>query len=510
MLFEKYILNNVDRRLIMQLSMRIKNIKCINTLDFTFPLERGLYAITGENGSGKSTLIACASTVFYQMPMVDYFDKPQNASITFDLDGTTRAWNCDGKQWQSASSEKKMILNGFYEGSIVFGNRFRDAHFSSIRRLDNVDSDDLLGAPEFVRKNLGAILHNDESHYKEMAILNREKAKQLHLSGVAYYYKLNNGAYISHIRMSTGESLMISILHSLKLLIDKRNRYNDNHPYIVFLDEVELALHSSALRRLVIFLKEIAKCYNLAIFFSTHSIELLREIKAQNIFYLQMNIDNNITITNPCYPAYATRNLYSDDGYGNDLVILVEDDLSKSIVERIMIEKSLMKNIRIKILPTGGWANTIAMAYDVISSNLLLRGTKLAIVLDRDIKNDVPQFIHNHREYGELQIDYLPINSLEKYLRDNLYLNVNINLLNMLNTYVFQKRPINRIIEDYQRSNNSNDIDGKALYGFFLNELRSMRKDRDDLIEIVVKYIMENDINRINELTSYLKEKIKN
>lgn len=492
----------------MQLDMQINNIKCINSLNFSFPLDKGLYAITGENGSGKSTLIACASSVFYQMPMIDYFDKPQDASIRFSLDGATRAWFCDGKQWKSQSSAKKMLLNGFYEGSIIFGNRFRDAQISAIRSLDNVSSVDLHPASDFVRKNLGMILHNDEAFYREMVVLDRKVTLKLGLSGVSYFYKPSNDKYISHVRMSTGENLMITILHSLKSISDKKKRYNDGRPCIVFLDEIELALHSSALRRLVVFLKEIANELNLAIFFSTHSIELLREIKAQNIYYLQLNVDNSISITNPCYPAYATRNLYSEDGYGNDLVILVEDDLAKNIVERIMLEKSLMTNIRIKVLPTGGWTNTISMAYDVISSNLLLRGTKLAIILDRDIKGDVPQFLNNHKEYGDLPIDYLPINSLEKYLRDNLYIKVNNDLLNVLNTYIFQKRPLIKILNDYKKDHHANDNDGKAFFRLLINELKSMRKDREELVDVVIKYILSNETERVDELAAYLKDKI--
>lgn len=43
----------------MNLEMKIKNINGISEFDFSFPLEKGIYAITGENGSGKSTLISC-------------------------------------------------------------------------------------------------------------------------------------------------------------------------------------------------------------------------------------------------------------------------------------------------------------------------------------------------------------------------------------------------------------------------------------------------------------------
>lgn len=92
---------------------------------------------------------------------------------------------------------------------------------------------------------------------------------------------------------------------------------------------------------MILFLKEVADEINLSIFFSTHSLELLREIKAQNIYYLTKMLDGSIVATNPCYPAYATRNLYGDDGYGNDMVVLVEDDLAKLIIEKIMISKIL-------------------------------------------------------------------------------------------------------------------------------------------------------------------------
>ena len=49
----------------MKLKMHISKIKCIRDLTIELPIERGLYAITGQNGSGKSTIVACASSVFF-------------------------------------------------------------------------------------------------------------------------------------------------------------------------------------------------------------------------------------------------------------------------------------------------------------------------------------------------------------------------------------------------------------------------------------------------------------
>ena len=488
--------------------MKIRNVKSINELVFEFPLEAGIYAITGENGSGKSTLISCASTVFYSMPMNEFFGRPSNASIEFYLEGASRKWECNGKTWSQESSKDKMRLNGFYEGSIIFGNRFKDTRMSVINDLDHLTEDDLYPAGEFVCKNLGLILRNDADYYKELFVVKREVAQKKGLTRAMFCYKLKSGELISQPRMSTGENLLLSILKSLEILYEKRTKHNDGRPCIVFLDEIELALHSSALRRLIVFLKEISKEIELPIFFSTHSLELLREIKAQNIYYLSNLFNNTIMVTNPCYPAYATRNLYGDDGYGNDMVILVEDDLAKIIIEKILIEKRIAQNIRIKVLPTGGWTNTITMAYDVTTSNLLQKGTKLAVVLDRDIKNDVPTFISNHKQYSGIKIDYLPISSLEKYLKLNLLLNTNKDFFALLDTYLFQKRPLTEVLKQYNKENDEEDNDGKSLYGQLLNEVRSMRKDREDLVDIVVKYILEYESDRIDELAKYLAKKI--
>lgn len=133
----------------------------------------------------------------------------------------------------------------------------------------------------------------------------------------------------------------------------------------------------------------------------------------------------------------------------------------------------------------------------------MLKGTKLAIVLDRDVNPDVPNFLSHHKECSGLKIDFLPIKSLEKYLRDNLFLKVDNTLFAQLDNYVFQKRPLDEVLRTYKRDITKKDYDGKILYGYLLNELKSMRKDRDDLIEIVVKHILlfeKSNVQKINGL----------
>lgn len=150
-----------------------------------------------------------------------------------------------------------MPLNGFYEGSIIFGNRFKDTNFSALRILDALTSEDMDNASEFVRKNLGIILHDDSAYYATLKVIKQDVAKEKGLHGQLYFYQISQGKYISQARMSTGENLLITILHSLNYVQKRRNMNADNHAYVVFLDEIELALHASALRRLVHFLKTI-------------------------------------------------------------------------------------------------------------------------------------------------------------------------------------------------------------------------------------------------------------
>ena len=53
----------------MKLHMHVHNIKSIDDFSIDFPLEKGLYAITGTNASGKSTIVTCAATSFFNIKM---------------------------------------------------------------------------------------------------------------------------------------------------------------------------------------------------------------------------------------------------------------------------------------------------------------------------------------------------------------------------------------------------------------------------------------------------------
>lgn len=209
---------------------------------------QGLYALTGENAAGKSTVISCAATAFYVPSFSDYFGQPrEGAFIKFQFQDRKREiLESDGK-WKSLSRKIDTLgITGFYEGSIVFGNRFKDIDYSLLSTLSSVQEKDLTNASDFVKRGLGNILHDDESYYQKLFVLKKDVARSFHLRRSFFYYQ-NKGMLISQLNMSTGENLLLTILYSIEKRL-KKDIYGDI-PAFMFLDEVELALHSSACLR---------------------------------------------------------------------------------------------------------------------------------------------------------------------------------------------------------------------------------------------------------------------
>ncbi len=489
----------------MKLRVTISNIKSIKNLTVDLPLEKGLYALTGENATGKSTISMCASALFYHFDPNQYFGRLDESSrIKFEYNGQQQIlkYNSQGK----VRSTGKINVKGFFEGSLIFGNRFRNATIGVVNKLDAIDETELIKADDFVRENLGLILCNDKSYYKELSRLKKDYQKKYGLVGIPYFYS-RDGIRVHQAHMSTGEYLMLSILHSLKMRID--NRGDLSTPCLVFLDEIELALHASALRRLIILLNDIANRYNMAIYFSTHSIELIRDLSPERIFYIQKYIDGSIGVLNPCYPAYATKNLY-DSNLGYDDVILVEDDLARMIIYNLLREHSLLENKLVCVLPCGGWQNVIRLANDILQSNLLGAKSKLIVVLDGDIETKVQPFLQQNNITLNTPLNYLPVPSLEKHLKESLYDQVDQDLTQELNNYIFHKTSLTHILQQYKNNGpyKKDDKSGKELFTILEEEAKSNGKGRADIIDILFRFIHDKKPETVTAIVTFLKKQL--
>lgn len=487
----------------MKLQMNIHNIKSIDNLEINLPLDKGLYAITGQNGSGKSTVATCAASVFYfNMPMHTYFGKTgPDSSITFRLGNLTTSWTKkDGNWWRTKIGNIK--INGFYEGSLIFGTRFRNTNYGQLKKLDKIANQELLVAPDFIRKNMGHILHNDESYYDKLFVLNKKKEEGFF--GDVFYYQKNDRR-VSQFYMSTGENLLIGILNSIYL--KNSDRSNTNVTSLMLLDEIELALHPSSLKRLIRFLSDLSIQYNYAIYFATHSIELISSIVPDNIFYLERYADNSINIINPCFPAYATKFLYDHTGY--DCVILVEDNLAREIVKRILRNYRMLDSKLIHVLPCGGYSNVIVLAHDVVKNNLLGKTSSVCMILDGDIKDDAEVFMQKNNISANIPLGYLPIKSLEKFLLENLCISVDHKLYKLLNDYVFQSVSLADIIQEYKKCNSlDSDKSGKKLFNLIDSELRNRNHTQEELIEIIVDYLIKEKEDSLLKIKKFLKNQL--
>ena len=189
--------------------------------------------------------------------MSNYFGKTSpDARIDFELDGATRSWYKNKNKWAQAYNGT-MNISGFYEGSLIFGNRFRDTTYEKLQRIDKFSTRNMIKADEFIRENLGLILQGDANFYEKLWMLPGNED----FDGFVFFYE-KNGKRISQFHMSTGENLLVSILNSLNLRI--KDRANKHKPCVIFLDEIELALHPSSLKRLVQFLSKLSDEYDYA------------------------------------------------------------------------------------------------------------------------------------------------------------------------------------------------------------------------------------------------------
>ncbi|MDO4301596.1 MAG: AAA family ATPase [Clostridia bacterium] len=479
----------------MNIEIVINKIKNINRALIELPFDRGLYAIVGENGCGKSTLMLLLSLIVKtsSSKMLSNNDISSESYVNIKIDDKCDEWNVNraGKLSTNKYNRNNVMYSsvhyhGFYEGSIFYGSRFYDYNIidNFIQQPDHQSQ--LIDADPFVIETLGKILHNDMEYYRGLKkIKNRNIAKQAGFRGMPYFLKVNN-TIINQYRMSSGESMLISLIDFINNLVIRANSYDK---LFFLIDEVELALHPAAIDRLVFFLRDLVKNSkpDLVIYFSTHSAELIQRIKSRNIFLVD-NDAKKMELINPCYPNYAVRNLYIPNGF--DFLILVEDELAKALVEKIIIKNGLSKSKLYCVLPAGGCNQMIKLHSDMVTYNALGVGKKIISIYDGDVKGKMPK----DKKYSLLPKTFIPINSVEKFLKKKCIDERDKKFIKCIGDKYFTQRDINDIINDYNndsRTKEKPDNDGKAFYKVILSNLNKIGIAEEKFIQYLCDDIYE-------------------
>ena len=399
-----------------ELTLELSNIRNISHGKFTLPINRGIYCLVGRNGTGKSTIMSCLAQSIYtsSLNILDTADYNASSYVKFQYNNSTTTWKTSpfNAKWRSdANINNRIHFNGMYEGSLFYGTRFKDSLFvDSLLKENRLQSTDIVDADTYIKENLSFILHGNKSYYQNLKrIRNKHIAETLKLQNTPYFQDIN-GNLISQYRMSSGECLLISLLHFIYNALIRRS-LPTNEPVLMLVDEIELALHPVAISRLIDLLYEIIEEHdNLTVLLSSHSPEVIRKINPNNLFMLEPSetTDYSFQVINPCYPSYAIRDVYIHDGF--DAIILVEDLLAKHVVDAVIKKEQLNTSKLINILPVGGWENVLKFQNEVYLSNTFGIGSKIFSVLDGDIENEVPS------KYKKISKLFLPIASIEKYL----------------------------------------------------------------------------------------------
>lgn len=490
------------------ITMTIHNIKGIHNGTIELPLENGIYALVGSNGCGKSTVMSCLAQLIsrHNLGLLMKEDYDSSSYVEFRFNNKTDRWTCNDKGfWKSSIYPKTFSVNGTYEGSLFYGQRFRDSkNVDYLMEENQIEEEYIVDADVYIIEKLGLILHGNPNYYDKLKrIKNKRIAEQYNLKNTPYFFTSSRGL-ISQYRMSSGECLLISLLHFIYNSLIRRSLPSDKS-ILMLIDEIELALHPVAINNLLDLLKELTYEYeNLTVIITSHSPEVIRKISPMNIYKIEKSTstDNDFQIINPCYPSYAIRDVYTHDGY--DYLLLVEDELAKRIVNKSIKDIGLNKSRLINITPVGGWRNVLKLQYELVNQNILGVGKQVFSILDGDVSKDIP------REFRSARKLFLPINSVEKYLKNILVDDPNFQIKKEINDEFFSIKSIDTIISEYNIEEDKNkknmgskykdDSDGKRLYKRLIKDVEKRNITEmqfiDGIYEIIKKYVDLTSFNK--------------
>ena len=467
------------------LLIRIHNIKNIKDAQIEIPFDNGIYTIVGSNGCGKSTLMLCmAQLLSNQLSRLAVSDAKTDSFVEFEVDGNESIWRrSNTPKWQHFGKRHK--YNGLYEGSLFYGTRFEDS--TNIERMienGRITEHELADADDYVKDKMSYILHGDLIHYRTLKrIKNKLVAQQLNIRNRPYFINVDDHL-ISQYKMSSGECLLVSLLHFLYNSIVRRS-LPDNQKILVLIDELELALHPMAVLRLIDFLKQLVQGHsNLIIYLSSHSPEVIRTMRPSDLYKVN-NIDGKLSIDSNCYPSYLIRDLYSN--VSPDFLLLVEDELSQLFVNKILSRYSLRASKLIHCVPVGGWQNVLELHKELYTKKVLGVNTSIVSILDGDIESEL------NKEQKKLPHIFLPIPSLEKFLYSVVKENSNPPFKRIINDKYFIVHSLDEIVSQYNKGilNGSKD-NNKNFYSKIRTELENIGTNEQVFIVGLCEDILDN------------------
>ena len=468
------------------LKIVISHIKNIKKAELEIPFDNGIYTFVGANGCGKSTLMLCMAQLLSknQLGKLRIGDIDNYSFVEYKNDDLVQKW-CWNSTGHLVSKGQSFKYNGMYEGSLFYGTRFEDStNIEQMIQEGKITEERIADADKQVKEQLSYIIHGDLKHYGTlMRLKNKKVAEELGITNRPYFIRVGS-CLISQYRMSSGECLLISLLHFLYNSIERRSLPVDKK-VLVLIDELELALHPIAINRLMEYLQKLVNEHsNLVIYLSSHSPEVIRRMSPSSLYRLN-NVDGNLTLESNCYPSYLIRDLYSN--VAPDFLFLAEDHLAQFVVNRVLSQNNLRSSKLIHCVPVGGANNVLELHRELYSKKILGTNVKILSILDGDMQENLSK---NQKKLPHL---FLPIMSVEKFLYSVIKENSNPALRRIINDKYFIVSSLNDIVAEYNKGTLEGATDNnKNFYKVLCNQLVSIGTSEEVFVSGLCDDIVEN------------------
>ncbi len=370
------------------------------TLDLNLSVP-GLVCLVGRNGTGKTTLVRAlrnlASADTFVRTATPYAFSP-TSRISYIVDGTKIAFEYDEKI--RSLNCKEVIphaLRNLIAAELPMPHGTRFNYFQSASEAD-MD----------IRKAIALGNHNHPEELVSFLTAMYGTARyssmvEVTVRGKTYYAIVkNDGTYIREDYLSSGEYFLINLYRTIK-----------GSSQLIVIDEIDISLDSAAQANLAGWLRAFCARYERKILFTTHSLAMMRQLQASELFYIDEN-DGHVSITPTSY-SYAKARLFGFSGW--DRYILTEDQVLLGFIQAVIEKFCPECFFRYKIIFIGGGTQVVSLMKHNEQEQFLSSPEKVIAILDGDQKNE------KFKNYPGVHM--IPIESVEKAIYADSQTNAN-------------------------------------------------------------------------------------
>lgn len=367
-------------------------------INFSFPLT----VIVGKNGSGKTTIMKAIKLLSgKEIPQAEFFETViddgglYSANISYTLDGKyfqykrmrQNEWGKEGtipdKLNVTYIQTKTMV--GAIDKSFLYDNIGKNT--SRIQKVEYV-----IKQSRKIKQNPRSNSERKQRHFisesavKDINYILQENIKTIEVIRHKYYSGtwgtsiiFNDGEQYSEYNSGSGEFVIASMIDQIQ---------NVPSGGLLLLDEPEVSLHPGAQKRLVYYILEMIKRKKIQVIITTHSTSIVENLPKEAIKCFR-RIENDIIVVEENV-LYKNAFMELEADIAEKKYVLVEDDLAKTIIQKILAAEGLEGLLQVELCP-GGASN--------IKKYTLLTYSKTGIdnryiIFDGDQKKDnVPDFL---------------------------------------------------------------------------------------------------------------------